>query len=46
MIDSAASLLQQLNNEAVEKSLKDKSIDPFKPGDSVEVQVRRMWLSC
>lgn len=36
---SAASLLQQLNAEVVEQSLKTKDLDAFKPGDSVEVQV-------
>ncbi|TYZ59558.1 hypothetical protein PybrP1_009591 [[Pythium] brassicae (nom. inval.)] len=34
----AASLLLQLNVEAVEKSLATKEIDEFKPGDAVEVQ--------
>ncbi|KAF1318205.1 Ribosomal protein l19, partial [Globisporangium splendens] len=34
----AAALLQQLNAEVVEKSLTEKDIDEFKPGDSVEVQ--------
>lgn len=37
---SAASLLQQLNAEVVEQSLKTKDLDAFKPGDSVEVQVQ------
>ncbi|KAL0583486.1 hypothetical protein ABG067_006604 [Albugo candida] len=34
----AAFLMLQLNNEQVEKSIKDKSIADFKPGDAVEVQ--------
>lgn len=34
----AAALLQELEKEAVEKSIVTKAIDDFKPGDSVEVQ--------
>nr|CCA23061.1 conserved hypothetical protein [Albugo laibachii Nc14] len=34
----AAFLLLQLNNEQVEKSVVNKNIADFKPGDSVEVQ--------
>lgn len=39
----AASLLLQLNAEAVEKSLQTKTIEPFRPGDAVEVQVRSRY---